>query len=892
MPDAATSTELLQQLHAIAAASPFAVVIRAVDGRLLASNAEWVRLSGWSIEQTPTLTSWAEAVRATRLRPAGERHPSAGGATLTDGYNVITTASGEQRICEIFTRQLAIGESILLMHTAIDVTRRLEADVERVKFNNLLGHSTDMIAFADVDGRLTYMNAAGRQLIGLPSGHDLRSLRFTDYIPEDWRERFTTEVLPAVHQHGLWEGEMQLQNMSNGERIDVARSMYLVRDAGDKPVGFGTIIRNITVRKKIEEALRRNAELIRTIAENSTQGLAMMDERGYCTYANPALLEMTGYTSEDLPTKQLHYLIHNRYPDGRPFPMEDCPIDRALPDNFDVRACEDFFFTKDGTMFPVLVAASPIFKDGRPVSTVIEVRDMTEARRAAAAVQESEERFRALADNIAQLAWMADAAGWIFWYNKRWFDYTGTTLDQMEGWGWRAVHHPDHVERVLAAAERGWPSGEPWEETFPLRRHDGEYRWFLTRTVPVRDADGKVLRWLGTNTDITDLREAQEALLHTAEKLREADRLKDEFLATLSHELRTPLTAILGWTQMLKLSIVRKDEAEVALDTIHRSAKAQADLIEDVLDISRITTGKMRLERRLQDPATVAEAALATVAPAAEAKEITLRSNLDRDIGPMYFDPDRMQQMLWNLLSNAIKFSGAGSTVELTLRPAGSNAEFEVRDEGCGISPEFLPHLFERFRQADSSTRRAFSGLGLGLALVKELAQLHGGTVSVTSEEGKGSVFTLSIPMVASGRVAVDEVAVVATSGALPLAGVHVLVVDDHPDARLLISTILRKLGAIATEAGSAEDAMSLMERARPQVVLTDIAMPERNGFDLLAEIRARSTYARVPVVAITAQVERQGEGAAIAAGFAGYLRKPIDPEVLAQVVADAAARR
>ncbi|MFZ2492983.1 MAG: PAS domain S-box protein [Thermoanaerobaculia bacterium] len=871
-----------QTLHAIAAASPFAAIVHDKEGRIVASNAEWVRLSGFSSDRTPTIADWCSLVKISRLGPRGRAHTGEA-ETLLDGYNVIRTAAGEPRICEVFTRQLAIDSGSLFVRTIVDVTHRVNADIERTRLASLLEHSTDMIALADFEGRLTYMNSGGRQMLGMPLDGSLEGMRLTDYVPPEWLSRFQSEILATIREKGHWDGEMQLQHVVSGERIDVARSAYLVRDSAGQPVGYGTVARNITARKQTEEALRRNAELITTLTENSTLGLAMMDERGYCTYANPALLAMTGLTSEEIGSATLHSLVHHHYADGRPYPIDECPIDRALPENFDVRAHEDVFFRKDGTMFPVQVAASPIFKDGRPVSTVIEIRDMTAPKAAEAALRESEERFRALADNISQLAWMADASGWIFWYNQRWFDFTGTTLKEMEGWGWRKVHHPDHVASVVQAVERGWAEGRGWEATFPLRRHDGVYRWFLTRATPQLDASGRVVRWLGTNTDITDLRDTQETLRHTAEALRDADRLKDEFLATLSHELRTPLTAILGWTQMLKLGLVTPAESQIALDTINRSAKAQADLIEDVLDISRITTGKMRLERRLQDPASVTEAALATIAPAAEAKGIAIHATLDHEIGPIFVDPNRLQQILWNLLSNAIKFSPRGATVELTLRRASENAEFEVRDEGPGISAEFLPHIFERFRQADSSTRRTYSGLGLGLALVKELANLHGGSVSVRSTLGKGSTFTLSLPMGHAPLSSNTSHNVAAVAGSAPLEGIHVLVVDDNPDSRLLISTMIRKLGAIATEAGSVEHALSLMERARPHVVLTDIAMPERDGFDLLKEVRARSTYTRIPVLAVTAQLDREGEASALAAGFSGYLRKPIDPQDLAE---------
>ena len=371
---------------------------------------------------------------------------------------------------------------------------------------------------------------------------------------------------------------------------------------------------------------------------------------------------------------------------------------------------------------------------GEPVGFGTVSRDIRQQKRA-------EQHFRTLADNMSQLAWMAEPDGSIFWYNRRWLEYTGTSLDTTRGFGWRSVHHPDHVERVEAKYRRSIAAGEEWEDTFPIRGADGSWRWFLSRAQPIRDDEGRVVRWFGTNTDITDLREAQEAL-------RRADRLKDEFLATLSHELRTPLTAVLGWTQLLMIGTLTHDERQSAVDAILRSALAQARLIEDMLDISRITAGKMRLDLRPEDPARIAEVAASTIVPAAEAKGTRLEIDLDGDIGLMMVDADRVQQILWNLLSNAIKFAPPRSRVKLKLAREGESAVFEVSDNGPGIAADFVPHLFERFRQADGSSRRSFGGLGVGLAIVEQLTHLHGGSVSVETVLEKGSTFRVQLPIV------------------------------------------------------------------------------------------------------------------------------------------------
>ncbi|HEX9981785.1 MAG TPA: ATP-binding protein [Thermoanaerobaculia bacterium] len=386
------------------------------------------------------------------------------------------------------------------------------------------------------------------------------------------------------------------------------------------------------------------------------------------------------------------------------------------------------------------------------------------------------------------------------------------------------------------------------------------------------------------------LRESEESLRVSMNALREADRMKDEFLATLSHELRTPLTAIVGWSQMLEMLDLSEKDRELALETIGKSARAQLQLIEDVLDVSRITTGKMRLDRQQADLSVIIENALATVRPAAEAKQIPIEVKLDRSLAFQYVDPARVQQIVSNLLSNAIKFSPPGTPVEVTLRAEETSAAITVADRGPGIRRDLVPHIFERFRQGDSSARRAHAGLGLGLALAKELTELHGGTIDVETEEGRGSRFTVRLPMPVASiaadarrprgneRESIDA----------PLERLRILYVDDRADARLLIRTMLAKSGAHVIEAGSVEEALRQLRTRKPDVVVTDIAMPGRDGYDLLDAIRLHREWDDLPVLALTAHGRIEDERRAIAAGFRSYLRKPIDMQELSAAVSRA----
>jgi PAS domain S-box-containing protein len=457
--------------------------------------------------------------------------------------------------------------------------------------------------------------------------------------------------------------------------------------------------------------------------------------------------------------------------------------------------------------------------------------------RAVQDLHESEDRFRALADNIAQLAWMTDASGGIFWYNQRWFDYTGTTLEEMQGWGWQQVHHPEHVDRVVAKFRRCIETGEPWEDTFPLRGKDGSYRWFLSRAVPIRDAQGNVLRWCGTNTDITDRlnAEAERERLLALEKAARAEaeranRVKDEFLAVLSHELRTPLNPIMGWTKLLRSNCLTPQKQLYALETIERNAKLQTQLIEDLLDVSGILQGKVSLNIVPVDLVGAIGSAIETVRLSAEVKSIQICTQFAPDIGRVLGDARRLQQVVWNLLSNAVKFTSPGGKIAVKLDRLDTRAQITVTDTGKGIEPDFLPYVFDYFRQADSTFTRKFGGLGLGLAIVRHLVELHGGTVKADSPgEAQGATFTVRIPLMPVQPPTIP--AETAPQESFNLSGIRVLAVDDDTDARDLVVFLLEDCGASVTAVSNADDALAVLTQSVPDVLLSDIGMPDTDGY-------------------------------------------------------------
>jgi signal transduction histidine kinase len=381
---------------------------------------------------------------------------------------------------------------------------------------------------------------------------------------------------------------------------------------------------------------------------------------------------------------------------------------------------------------------------------------------------------------------------------------------------------------------------------------------------------------------------AQSARLH-AERMGE---LKDEFLSTLSHELRTPISAILGWSQVVRSRKMSDAELRRAIEVIERNARAQVRLIEDLLDMARITSGQLRLDLQHVEPAPLLEAALETVRPSAEAKDIRLTKVLDAQAGAVSGDPGRLQQVAWNLLSNAIKFTPKGGEVHVRLQRERSHLRFSVSDTGIGIGSAFLPHLFDRFRQADASTTRRQGGLGIGLAIARHLAQLHGGTLSAQSDgEGRGATFTVELPLAdAPASRAAGTRARAADRRAADLSGLRVLAVDDHADARELVRQVLEDCGARVTTAGSAAEALALAARERPDVLVSDIGMPDSGGYDLLSQLRALGG-AEIPAIALTAFARSEDRSRVLDAGFRAHIAKPVEPAALIDTVTEVTGR-
>ncbi len=492
----------------------------------------------------------------------------------------------------------------------------------------------------------------------------------------------------------------------------------------------------------------------------------------------------------------------------------------------------------------------------------------------------SEERFRTLADNIAQLAWMADPEGWIFWYNRRWFHYTGTTLEQMQGWGWEAVHHPKHLACVVEKWQQHLRAGKEWEDTFPLRGADGEYRWFLSRAFPIRDAEGKVQRWFGTNTDVTEQRAAAEALARAKEQAEAASKAKDDFLAALSHELRTPLTPVLMAAEDLCDDPTLPPPMHETLCMMRRNIALEARLIDDLLDLTRIASGKLSLREQECDAHSLIGLALDIVRDEAQTKGLALVEELAATQTHLVCDPARLQQVFWNLLKNAVKFTPAGGRIAIRSRDADGRIVIEVSDTGIGIAPASLESLFLPFEQAGLVNDHRFGGLGLGLSNSRTLVEMHGGKIAACSKgAGRGATFVVELPVPEkSTRAAVPpgngEANAVSSTTPSATAPLRLLLVEDHEATLAVLERLLTRAGHTVFTAASVQAAREVAARTRVDGVISDIGLPDGSGIDLMTEL---STTYGLSGIALSGYGMDDDVQRSRAAGFVTHLVKPVD---------------
>ena len=883
-------------------------------------------------------------VRITRF-PLGLRD-EAGLVIVGSGRSDFPTET-ETLLLRVATNQAAIAiEKARLFELA--ERGRAEAQAAREEVASILESITDSFSVYDREWRVTYFNREAEKLLprlGL-TREQVVGKNIWELLPDLVGSVIYQQYHRAVAEQVPLEFEIFFPPLDG---------WYEVRTYPSKE-GLAVYSQDITARKEAEQALRHGEQRYRQLIHALPAAIYACDGEGRVTLYNEAAAALWGREPEI--GKDLWWESWKIYkPDGSLLPLEQCPMAVALKEGRPILGQEILVERPDGTRRWVLPYPDPIRNaSGAVVGAVNMLVDLTERKQLEqereqllaseqTARSEAERRWKEsqlLADATRQFSTslqLQDLLPAICRAAREIAEADGATVVLRED---DKVHYveEDAIEPLwkghrfpITACISGWSILEHkpavvediYEDTrLPIAAYQSTFVKSLA-IVPVRSHDplGAIGVYWAEGRKATDrevaLLEALADAAHIAlintrlyeqtkaarEQAEEASRLKDEFLATISHELRTPLNAMLGWSRMLRSGKLDERTNERAVETIERNAIAQAQLIEDLLDVSRIISGKMRLDVQPVDLAPSIQAAIESVRLAADAKAIRLIVVLDPRAGTVSGDPTRLQQIVWNLLSNAIKFTPKGGQVQVRLERVNSHLELAVTDTGMGIRPDFLPNVFDRFRQADGTTTRTHGGLGLGLAIARHLVELHGGNISAVSDgEGQGATFTVRFPLMSVSEI--KAIPADLSSRKHPnawedmpfecpvaLRGLRVLVVEDEPDGRRLLATILGRCHAEVLTVASAAEALDALERLSLDVLISDIEMPGEDGYSLIRKVRAKkdSLYRRIPAAALTAHAAVADRMRALSAGFDIHLPKPVEPAELVAVIASLASR-
>jgi PAS domain S-box-containing protein len=695
----------------------------------------------------------------------------------------------------------------------------------------------------------------------------------------------------AAMERLIAEGYIRYEDMpletKDGRRVEVEFVSNLYNVGTQKVIQCN--IRDITERAEAIHKLKASESRYRRLFETAQDAILILEEHnGKIMDANPFVIDLLGYSLDELIGKELWEIGLFADKEQSKKAMEE------LQEIGYIRYEDMPLETKQGKRIEVeFVSNSYIVGDEKVIQC--NIRDITDRKWAEQAALISAERFQFLAESMPLIIFTANVDGEIDYCNRQLAEFTGMQCEDVCKSGLWSFTHPDEVDEIARQWRHAVETGEQFQYEARFRRADGAYRWHLTRASTMRDAGGVVI-WVGSSTDIDDRKSIEANLVRQYAESETLSRAKDEFLATSSHELRTPLTSILGWSELLVTGQLDAEMQREAIDSIRESAKAQSRLIDDMLDVSRLLTGKLELNTELVDVAAALLLALRAITPAAENKNIRVERSFARDVSRVAGDATRLQQIFWNILSNAVKFTPEGGSIAVRLSSTDSRVQVEVRDTGKGIGRDFLPRVFESLSQEGGTSTRQHGGLGLGLAIVKQLAEMHGGTVHVESAgAGLGSTFTVSLPahrltQTEPGRPDVGGAAD-APEETTSVLGMRVLIVDDEPAMRKMIATVLRGAGASVVTAGGAAEAFDLLSDESFDVLVSDIAMPTEDGHSLARRIRAREDEkSRIPAIALTAYGGPLQRQMALSAGFDDYLKKPFVPRDLVSAVAGAAA--
>jgi PAS domain S-box-containing protein len=746
----------------------------------------------------------------------------------------------------------------------------------------------------DHEFRVLRWSPAAQKLFGWKA-EEVLGKRFSDWqfvVPDD--VEVVNQVERRQNQGQEHHGISRNRNYTKlGSILHCEWYNSALYDDNGKLVSVLSLVLDVTVATRIEEALRKSERQYRLLFESNPQVMWVYDLATLRFLAvNDAAVGHYGYSRAEF--------LDMTIKDIRP-PEDVKLLEKYLAsDNAErANAGEWRHRKKDGTIITVDITSNRLAFGGRPAEFVL-VHDVTERKQAETALRISEDRYRDLVDNSHELICTHDLDGRVLSVNPWAARVLGYPQYALVGMNIRDGLLPEYRKQFDEYLHTMKTEGSA-RGVMKVRTATGETRlWEYYNTLRTEGVEKPIVR--GMAHDATERREALKREKEARMEAEAANRVKDEFLSTLSHELRTPLAAIMGWADLLLHNEVEPEKRQTAIETIFRNANSQCQLINDLLEVSRIITGKLRLEFVESELHSVIEAAAESIRPTAEAKGVRLQVRLEPHVGPVFGDRERLQQIVWNLLSNGVKFTRRGGLVQVTLQRINSHVEIVVNDTGIGIKSDFLPHVFDRFRQADGSTTRNYGGLGLGLAIVRHLVELHGGTAWAESAgEDQGAKFTVRLPAITTHEHPMPEelkqpaIAEVEVSDRKPssLAGLRILVVDDEDDARTLLTMMLERCGAQVVAVGSSREGLESVENWRPDVMIADIGMPVEDGYGLIRRVRLLPPQkgGQTPALALTAYARTEDRVRALSEGYQVHLAKPVDRFELAAVVASLGQR-
>lgn len=1040
------------------------VIVTDAEARVAFLNPIAEALTGWSLDDA--LSHPSAEVFAIADEESGEPIQSPVARVLETGsfvaladHPVLTARDGTRRPIDASASPIRDGNGgttgVVLVFRDVTERRALEWKLEqsRRELQDFVENATMGLHWVGPDGTIHWANQAELDLLGYSReeylGHNITEFHADPPVIQDILDRLT-------RGEKLQDYEARMRCKDGSIRYVLINSSVLF-DEG-RFVHTRCFTRDVTEQRQAAEALRESESRLTAIVEQSPLGIGLVDRQGEWVVSNE---RMRALFPRKIPSRDPERARCWRAwrEDGSVLEPEDWPGARALRGEAVSPGIEFLYTTEDGRETWMRVATSPFLdQEGNVTGAICVVQDIHAVKQGEAALRESETRFRTLAETIPQLAWYANADGYITWYNRRWYEYTGTTPEQMEGWGWQRVHDPEVLLQVLERWRRSIATGEPFDMVFPLRGADGVFRPFLTRVMPLKDSAGRVAQWFGTNTDITAQQAIQEAtdrrseqlrrlaevatrlnaapdiasamslvteeartligahqsvvgftinhnwaqtvntvslsekyaawraydappdgtgiyaevcrrnrpmrltqaellahplwrgfgretgkhpplrgwlaaplvgrdgrnmgLLQLSDKyegefteddeamlvqlaqmasvavenarlvedLRAAGKAKDDFLAMLAHELRNPLSPMSTATQILKLRSGGEAVIQQQCEVLERQTRHLSRLLDDLLDVSRITRGKITLERAVFDLREIVRHALETSRGLIE--ERGHRVQLSQPDAPVKVAGDevRLEQIVTNLLNNAAKYTDPGGQLWVTLTEQQSEALLSVRDTGQGIAKELLPRIFDLFQQGDRALDRSQGGLGVGLTLVKRLAELHGGSVEVHSDgPGQGTEFLVHLPCVSllPSPPEAAETELSPGNGSVGVAYHRVMVVDDLVDNRETLAELIRLWGYEVRTAPDGAAALELARTYRPEVVLLDIGMPGMNGYEVATRLRQDPRLQPLYLIALTGYGRSEDVERARAAGFDQHLTKPVDTEGLRQLLSD-----